>query len=176
MELEIDRIFGLPAHPLFAHAPVVLIPLTAIAATVCAFSGKWRERVGWVVVGLALLSVAFVQLAIGSGEALEDAVKETELVEDHAGVADTLLPISAGMLVAVTALVGVDRAAQRRNGGRGRAKAAGTGRAVAVLAAATVVTSTLSGVWVYRTGHSGAKAVWDDPDRPMLDTEARDRR
>lgn len=70
MELKIDRIIGLPAHPLFAHAPVVLVPLTALLALTCAISRRQRERLGWLAVGLALASLVFVQLAIGSGEAL----------------------------------------------------------------------------------------------------------
>jgi hypothetical protein len=166
VELEIDRIFGLPAHPLFAHAPVVLVPLTALLALTCAISRRQRERLGWLAVGLALASLVFVQLAIGSGEALEDAVNESPLVEDHAGMADTLLPIAAGLFVAVTAMVVTDRLLLRRRGPDG--PRAGARWLVAALAVAAVVSGALATAWAVRAGHSGAKAVWDDPDRPMV--------
>jgi hypothetical protein len=29
--MEIDQLFGLPAHPLIVHIPVVLLPIAAIA-------------------------------------------------------------------------------------------------------------------------------------------------
>lgn len=169
MEIKIDTILGLPAHPLFAHGPVVLVPLTAIAAVVCALSRGWRQRLGWVVVGLAFVTLVSVQLAIGSGEELEESVPESELVEDHAGTSDSLLPWTAGLFVAVIALVGADRAFRRRSEDDHPGSSTGRRWAIAGLAAATIVTASVSTVWTYRAGHSGAKAVWDDPNQPMLD-------
>jgi hypothetical protein len=169
VEIKIDRILGLPAHPLFAHGPVVLVPLTAIAAVVCALSRGWRRRLGWLVVGLALVSLVSVDLAIGSGEALEESVRESDLVEDHAGTSDSLLPLTAGLLVAVTALIGADRAFGRHPDEGNPGTSTGRRWVIAGLAAATLVTASVSTVWIYRAGHSGAKAVWDDPDQPMLD-------
>jgi Predicted membrane protein (DUF2231) len=169
VEIKIDTILGLPAHPLFAHGPVVLVPLTAIAAVVCAVSRGWRQRLGWVVVGLAFVTLVSVQLAIGSGEEFEESVPESELVEDHAGTSDSLLPWTAGLFVAVIALVGADRAFRRRSEDDHPGSSTGRRWAIAGLAAATIVTASVSTVWTYRAGHSGAKAVWDDPNQPMLD-------
>lgn len=169
MEIKIDTILGLPAHPLFAHGPVVLVPLTAIAAVVCAVSRGWRQRLGWVVVGLAFVTLVSVQLAIGSGEEFEESVPESELVEDHAGTSDSLLPWTAGLFVAVIALVGADRAFRLRSEDDHPGSSTGRRWAIAGLAAATIVTASVSTVWTYRAGHSGAKAVWDDPNQPMLD-------
>lgn len=169
MELELERILGLPAHPLLAHAPVVLVPLATLGGLACAVSRRARRRIGWVVVALAAVAVVSVQLAIGSGEELEESVRRSALVDDHAGVADTLLPVAAAFLAAVTGLVGLDHRRRRRDTPAGGAD---TGehlrRAVAVLAVATVVSAAASDVWVFRAGHSGARAVWDDPARPML--------
>jgi hypothetical protein len=50
--MEIDELFGLPAHPLLVHAAVVLLPLAATAA---------------------------IGLAQGPGDALEERVDETRL-------------------------------------------------------------------------------------------------
>jgi 4-amino-4-deoxy-L-arabinose transferase-like glycosyltransferase len=169
VEIKIDSILGLPAHPLFAHGPVVLVPLTAIAAVVCALSRGWRQRLGWLVVGLAFVTVVSVALAIGSGEAFEESVRESELVEDHAGTSDSLLPLTAGLFVAVVALVAVDRAFSRGSEDGNPGSSASRRWVIAGLAAATIVTASVSTVWIYRSGHSGAKAVWDDPDQPMLD-------
>ena len=162
MELEVGRILGLPAHPLLAHAPVVLVPLTAVAAVLGALSRRWRERLGWTIVALAVVTVASVQLAIGSGEELEESVRRSPLVRAHAGVADTLLPLSALVLLAVTATTVLD--ARRRRPGR----PPGRSPALVALAAVTVLAAALSTAWAVRAGHSGARAVWDDPARPML--------
>jgi hypothetical protein len=121
-----------------------------------------------VVAGLAFVTLVSVQLAIGSGEELEESVPESELVEDHAGTSDSLLPLTAGLFVAVVALVGADRAFRRSEDDH-RGSSTGRRWAIAGLAAATIVTASVSTVWIYRSGHSGAKAVWDDPDQPMLD-------
>jgi uncharacterized membrane protein len=157
---EVGRILGLPAHPLLAHVPVVLLPLLSVAGVVCAVWPRARRRAGPVVVLLAVVGLVVVQLTIGSGETLEEDVPESELVEDHAGVADTLLPVAGGFTVAIGALVWLDRAA-------GSARWART--ALPVLGVLTVALAAATGAQTFRAGHSGAEAVWDDPARPMLE-------
>jgi len=39
-----DRVRGLPAHPLFVHVPVVLVPCTVIAALVFMARTDWFSR------------------------------------------------------------------------------------------------------------------------------------
>lgn len=170
MEIEIERVLGLPAHPLFAHAPVVLIPLTVAGAGGCVVSRRWRERIGWAVVASAALVVVSVQLSIGSGKALQESVRKSDLVRDHAGMADTLLPLSITFLLAVAALMAADRAYRRRAAPEaGGVPAPGHRRAVlSALGVLTLATGALCGVWIFRVGHSGARAVWDDPARPLL--------
>jgi hypothetical protein len=144
VEIKFDSILGLPAHPLFAHGPVVLVPLTAIVAVVCALSRAWRQRLGWLVVGLAFVSLVSVELAIGSGEALEEFVRESDLVEDHAGTSDSLLPLTAGLFVAVIALVGADHAFTRRSEDGHPGQSSRRRWVIAGLAAATIVTASVS--------------------------------
>jgi hypothetical protein len=110
-----------------------------------------------------------VQLAIGSGETLEESVRESDLVEDHAGMSDALLPLSAGLFVAVLALIGTDRWLARHSEDGDRPSGGGRRWAIGGLAVVTIAIASVSTVWIYRIGHSGAKAVWDDPDQPMLD-------
>lgn len=81
--MEIKTLFGLPAHPLVVHAAVVLLPLAAILTIVVAVWPKARRPYGAVAVGMALVSTIAVALASGSGEQLEEQVKETALVRAH---------------------------------------------------------------------------------------------
>lgn len=74
--MEIDRLFGLPAHPLIVHAPVVLIPLIAALALVPIFRPAWLTRFGLpLAVSCVVLSVLCI-MAAGSGEKLESHLAE----------------------------------------------------------------------------------------------------
>jgi hypothetical protein len=47
LPIRITTIYsGLPAHPLFVHAPVVLIPITIVAAIVFVIKPAWLSRYG----------------------------------------------------------------------------------------------------------------------------------
>lgn len=155
MILALDELFGLPAHPLIVHLPVFLVPLTAVGALWCAVSATWRARLGWVVVGMAVVSLVAIQLALSSGESLQERVDRSQLVEDHVELADAMRPLEAGVLVFAVGMMVVDRRRRRDADGPGWLKPAAVG-----LAALTVVTGVASTVQVVRVGHSGAKAVW----------------
>jgi len=45
--VELEELFGLPAHPLLVHMPVVIIPLAGVIAVVFAFRPAWLDRFGW---------------------------------------------------------------------------------------------------------------------------------
>ncbi|MEO8291996.1 MAG: DUF2231 domain-containing protein [Actinomycetota bacterium] len=164
--MEISKLFGLPAHPLIVHIPVVLLPIAAIGAILMVLSASWRARIGWLVVIAAGVSLLFVQLAIGSGEALQESVKETELVKVHAELGEAARPYVAVFFLAVLALMLYDRLRTRRSAA-GDASAVtssdkGTWRdpVMAIIAVVVLVSSVLSGITVYRAGHSGASSVW----------------
>jgi hypothetical protein len=154
--LAIDNLFGLPAHPLIVHLPVFLVPLTAAGAIWCAVSSTWRAKIGWLVVGLSLVSLVSIQLAMSSGESLQHRVDRDPLVERHAQLADAMRPLEAGVLVLAAGMMLVDR--RRRRGGA----ASWTKPVVIGLAALTAVTGVASVVQVGRVGHSGARSVWHD--------------
>ena len=65
--MEIEEVFGLPAHPLVVHAAVVLLPLAAVVTLVCAAVPRARRSYALVALGLALVAVVAVGLAQGSG-------------------------------------------------------------------------------------------------------------
>lgn len=153
--MEIESLFGLPAHPLVVHAAVVLLPLAAVATVVLAALPSARRHLALVVLGASLAATVAVGLAQGSGEALEERVDETELVEEHTEQGERVLPWAAGVTI-VSAGVAAAGSLHRR---RPDVPAA---RVTAVLLVAALVTGA-GAVWtVSEVGHSGAKATWSD--------------
>ena len=153
--VEIEELFGLPAHPLVVHAAVVLLPLAAVATLVCAAVPRARRAYAPVALGVALVATAAVGLAQGSGEALEENVDETELVEEHTEEGESVLPWAIAVTVAAAAVTAVPAVTRRRPSLPGR-----------TVTAVVVVLSLVAGAgatWtVIDVGHSGAKATWDD--------------
>jgi hypothetical protein len=153
---------------LIVHIPVVLLPIAAVGAVLMVLSTSWRARIGWLVVTAAGISIVFVQLAIGSGEALEEHLDETDLIRSHAHLGEAVRPYAAVFFVAVLAFMVYDRWRSRRaqQGDAPVATAVGKGTwrdpIMATLAVVVLVSSLLSGIWVYRAGHSGATSVWSD--------------
>jgi len=66
-----------------------------------------RWRLTWVLLGLTVVTVAMVPLATGSGEVLEEMVKENGLVERHAGLGDDYRPYAFALLVGAVAVAGL---------------------------------------------------------------------
>ena len=155
MELEIEELFGLPAHPLVVHAAVVLLPLAAIITLVCAAVPRARRFYGPLALGAALFAVLAVGLAQGSGEALEEQVDETELVEEHTEQGEHVLPWSIAVAVAAAAVVAIPALERRRPHLQAKT--------VTVVVVAVSLVAGAGAVWtVVDVGHSGAKATWND--------------
>lgn len=153
--MEIEELFGLPAHPLVVHAAVVLLPLAAITTLVCAAVPRARRPYAPVALGLALAATLAVGLAQGSGEELEEKVDETELIEEHTEHGEQVLPWAIGVSVAAAAVTAIPLAERRRPSMPAR-----------TMTSAAVVVALIVGAgatWtVIDVGHSGAKATWDD--------------
>lgn len=153
--MEIEALFGLPAHPLVVHAAVVLLPLAAITTLVSAAVPRARRHYASVALGLALVATLAVGLAQGSGEALEEQVDETELVEEHTEQGERVLPWAIAVAVVAAAVAAIPVLARRR-----------PSLPVRTVTAAVVAVSLVAGVgatWtVIDVGHSGAKATWND--------------
>lgn len=153
--MELESLFGLPAHPLVVHAAVVLLPLGAVATMLIAALPRARRHYALPVFALVLAATIAVGLAQGSGEALEESVDETRLVEEHAEQGESVLPWAIGLTVVAAGVVAA-RPLHRRY------PSLSAERVTAVL----VVTAVLAGggaTWtVVDVGHSGAKATWDD--------------
>lgn len=62
---------GIPAHVLFVHVVVVLVPLTALCLVLCAVWPSTMRRFGVALPMLALVSLVSVPLTTNAGEWLE---------------------------------------------------------------------------------------------------------
>lgn len=147
------EIFGIPAHPLIVHAAVVLLPMTALGLVVAAFNRRFAKWGAVALLLLALGSLASVGLAQRSGEALEDDVKETKLLDEHTEMGESVLPWAIALVC--VAGVGFARSRSFHPTLEKRSVAAG-------LAVVSLVVGVGSVATIYRVGHSGAKSVWHD--------------
>jgi uncharacterized membrane protein len=160
--VEIDNLFGIPAHPLLVHFPLLLIPLAALSALAAVTVQRHRRRLAWFASGVTFIALVSVQFALGSGEALEHRVKKTDLVRRHAAMGDSVRLYAILLLMALLVLAMLPQSswtaarAQRR-----RVAVATTSLVVVVAAVANIVA-------IVRVGHSGAKSVWNET--PARDT------
>lgn len=154
--MEIDQLFGLPAHPMLVHAAVVFVPLAVIGLMLIAVVTKWRSRYVTLVTILTFVAMGSVGLAQGSGEALQESVKRTQLVADHAEMGEDLLPWAFGLFVIAAFLLVVE--IMRRRDKPLKLPAKPMAIAVVVL---SVVVSAGAMYTVIKIGHSGAKATWN---------------
>jgi len=167
LPIRITTIYsGLPAHPLFVHVPVVLIPTTVVAAVVFVFRRDWFARYGIALAVVSIVAMSSIFLTMQAGAALRAALhlqgQAATLISEHAQAAHIL----AYIYVLFTAVLILTFASLRISGGRP------TGLSIvddllaprAVLAGLCVVLVALSigaGYMVFRTGDLGAKAVWE---------------
>lgn len=166
--MELDKLFGLPAHPLLVHIPVVLVPLAAIIAVVFAFKPAWLDRYGWGLVALSGVGALGAILAAGSGEGLQDLQNKAETAarEDHFELGETARTVAIFFFVVVAAVVVLRHLARRRaaNGaepggfwGLLSSKVGAIAIAALLVVSASAATYTIS-----KAGHQGAKISWDE--------------
>ena len=85
---------GLPAHVLLVHFIVVLAPLTAILAIVCALWPAARQRLAWLVLGLAVITAVLTPLTTDAGEWLAKRNGRSPLLHAHTELGDTMVYFS----------------------------------------------------------------------------------
>jgi hypothetical protein len=157
---------GLPAHPLFVHVPVILIPTTIVAAIVFALRPVWLSRYGIALAVVSIGAMSSVFLTMQAGAALRAALnlqgRAASLISEHSHAAHIL----AIVYVLFTATLIVTFAAQRVSGGM----PTGLGLVDRFLSPKPVLTalrvvlvllSLVAGYMTFRTGDLGAKAVWE---------------
>jgi sugar phosphate permease len=140
------EINGLPLHPLVVHAAVIFGPLAAVAA-LAFLVPRWRDRLRWPMVVLAVIATGAIVLAYYSGGDFLDSKPELRTspqVEAHEELGDQLLwiGIAFGVVAVVTGWLNA-RSALR-----------------VVLDVLLAIAAVVLLVWVFRTGEAGARAVW----------------
>jgi hypothetical protein len=166
LPVRITTIYSsLPAHPLFVHVPVILIPATVVSAVVFVFKREWLSRYGIALAVVSIVAMSSIFLTMQAGAALRGELnlqgQAAQLISEHSQAAHIL----AIVYVAFTATLIVTFSAQRISGGLP------TGLAlvdellsprwtVAALRVVLVLLSIGAGYLCFRTGDLGAKAVW----------------
>lgn len=166
LPIRITTIYsGLPAHPLFLHVPVMLVPITVVAAIVLMVRPDWFERYGIALAIVSVITMSSIFITMQAGGALQSALdlhgEAAHLIDEHSQSANIL----AIVYILFTATVIVTFAARRISQGRP------TGLAIvdrllsppAVFTALRILVVVLaigSVGMVARTGDLGAKAVW----------------
>ncbi|HWK29656.1 MAG TPA: DUF2231 domain-containing protein [Solirubrobacter sp.] len=152
--IEIHRAFGLPAHPLLIHVPVVFVPLLGLAVLAVALRFRWFERYGVLVAAFSVVTLAATNLAVGAGEAfLEDRQRAfggvggmvDPMLADHRDAGTTL---RLALIVLTATLVGLLFARRLPNAG------------TIVLRVLAALFALVAIFFVIRTGHLGAKLAW----------------
>ena len=155
-----EELFGLPAHPLLIHFPIVAIPTFAVLALVMLLRPRFRDTYGKVIIGFGFITAVATVLAAQSGQALLDTYGEVDFVDKHKELGETLRLFVVGLSVAIVGLyVAIKRSSS-------------SGRDALSLVASVVVASLaiLSLVWTVRTGHEGASSVWGGAISSEVDT------
>ncbi|MFJ4919528.1 hypothetical protein [Streptomyces sp. NPDC088725] len=195
--MGITTINGVPAHVLFIHAVVVLVPLSSVCLVACALFPFVMRRFGVVLPLLTAVTLVSVPFTTSAGEWLEQRVAPTDLVNRHTGLGDELLPWVVCLFVlsvplwwiysrpsgtsAVESPVGASRFRGARfdtprsnalllrlgGGGAGAAAVPTPVRVAAVVLTAVVAAGAI--VQVYRIGDSGAKAAWQGRTMGVVD-------
>ncbi len=147
-----NEVNGLPAHILFVHFIVVLVPLTALLVIVCALLPAARRRLVWPTLLLAAFVAALTPITINAGEWLIDLRRQpTPILNEHAARGEWMTYFSAALLV-VAVVIAVLHLRERRHDTRGVVKAV-----VAIVALAVGISSMIQ---VYRVGDAGSQSVW----------------
>jgi predicted membrane protein DUF2231 len=149
---------GVPLHPLVVHATVVLVPLAALGAILYAVP-RWRWLLRWPTLLVNLAAAVLVQVAMMSGEDLEESRHlESAQVHTHQEWADKLrIAMFALAVLSVVAFWAIGYVTRLAGGADRQARVAALEKPLAVLlpVAAVVVL-----VLVFLTGDAGARAVW----------------
>ena len=149
-----EKLFGLPAHPLIVHAPVVLLPIAAIFAAIVAIHSGFRMRFGRAVLLLTAVATVSTFVARQSGEGMFQLMNESPPIAKHQDLANTTMLMALGFLVLLGLLIWVAERAVRTGG-----KPASW--AMPTLTGLTILMAVLSTIWMVRTGHEGAKVNWE---------------
>jgi uncharacterized membrane protein len=152
--VQIEIAFGLPAHPLLIHVPVVFVPILGVAVLALALWRRHADRFLLPVAAFSVVTMAATLLAAGAGEAFEERLERPGLppvnptLQDHEDAGGAL---RFGVVLLTFVLVAWLFARRRPP-------------AVSIVLRVLAVLLAVSALFfVVRTGHLGAKMAWDEP-------------
>jgi len=158
---------GLPAHPLFLHVPVILIPVATIWALVLVARPAWFVRSGVLLGILTVVALAGTFLTVGAGKALQSALHLSggfgpgALVARHAHAGELLRDFMILFTGAVIVALFAHRVAAGMVSGWAWLDSVARHPAVLILLrVALAVLAIVCAYFVFHTGDLGAKAVW----------------
>jgi hypothetical protein len=173
LPIRVTTIYGgLPAHPLFVHVPVILIPATIVAAIVFVLEPAWLSRYGIALALVSIVAMSSVFLTMQAGAALRGELhlqgRASTLISEHSQAAHIL----AIVYVLFTATLIVTFAAGRISGGRPTGlhivdRPLSSRSLFTALRVVLVLVAIGAGYMTFRTGDLGAKAVWQGRVRPQ---------
>ncbi|MFM8896797.1 MAG: DUF2231 domain-containing protein, partial [Actinomycetales bacterium] len=151
----LDLVFGLPAHPLIVHLPIVVLPTAALALIAIVLVPRFRPAFGWVVIAGLAVGAGGSLLGKESGESLAARVGWPG---DHAQLGDRLPLLAFALLAAAVLWCFLMRRdlAHVRQATAGQRTFALTRIVAAVACLLAVATIALT----VAVGHSGAVSVW----------------
>ncbi len=149
------EINGLPLHPLVVHAAVVFGPLAAIAALLYVAVPRWRDRLRWPMLVLAVIATGSIVAAYFSGISFLNSkpeLKDLAKVQKHRHRGQQLfwIGLAFGIIAIVTGWLHERTGALHERNGALRI----------VLDVLLAVSAIVFLVWVFLTGEAGARAVW----------------
>jgi uncharacterized membrane protein len=154
-----SEIFGLPAHPMLVHLPVVFTPLALIGLLIAMIRPSLQRTLEPIAIVMVALSAIAAQLAVSSGESLQERLDPSKLIKHHAQLGETTRTLIWVFFAVVVIKAIATRLARRPKPDHPDSPLASTPMRIA-MAATVVLVGVAANVWVLRTGHSGAKAVW----------------
>jgi hypothetical protein len=162
---------GLPAHPLFVHVPVILIPVDGLGALIVAARAQWFERHSIWLCAVAVVALGALNLTMNAGDALRQDIGASfsptvaNLIARHAHAAGILRVFMIAFTAVLIVAVALDRHRRGLVTGLGWIDAI-VGLTLSLLrgvSAARVAVGLLALgclYFVFLTGDLGARAVW----------------
>jgi hypothetical protein len=153
-----DQVNGLPVHILVLHAAVIFVPLLALGSIVYAFVAPWRPKIGWAVGLLAVVAPISAIITKQSGTELYNRLLGENrvspggkvILDQHMDFGSMTAWFAIGL-----GLVSLILVALTWRNPRALPRVADLGLGVVAL-----ILAGLSLYYVFKTGDSGATAVW----------------
>jgi uncharacterized membrane protein len=164
-----EEIAGLPLHPLAVHAPVVLVPLLVVAALAYVLLPRLRPGLALGVAVLAVLAPLSAVIAKLSGDAFRQRKIELgqapepilAVIDNHREFGQWTMWSTIALGVLTLALLAV-RGGRRGTGVAGEAAAPKPAAWLTVtLTVLVLVASAAALYYVFRSGDSGARMIWE---------------